>query len=336
MPLILEHLGLPADRAWIEVPESGPHLPGATLTLRAGLEHGVAAPRRTMVLELRGPNGVVARQELVVTVLSPSRPIELSLRLPETAGVDYELVFEVAGEKVSDWLVTVPEQRVDARWDCEPRILRRGQLLRSVIRTGEIGLETGVAYGFERWDGAAWRFVDPFEGEPGAWAAMGIVIPARTDWPLRVRVPDRAAPGRHRVTKRVDARHRGIGDVMLSAEFSVRDAPAVDYESLLREGAWFGVRPGADRPGVLAALGEPDERGDDDRVWRYGDLELAFDADQLHEFFGHVIPDRLLDDLVTRDRVGAWSERLPSGALLEVERPHAGTFHRLQRFSLTR
>src|SRR4051812_37324729 len=50
-----EMLGLPADRSWIEAPCGGPYLPGAVLELRVGLEHGVAAPRRTLVMELRGP-----------------------------------------------------------------------------------------------------------------------------------------------------------------------------------------------------------------------------------------------------------------------------------------
>jgi hypothetical protein len=292
-----EQLGLPADRAWIQPPDVGPRLPGATLELRAGIEHGVAAPHRTLVFELRGPGGAVARRELALTVLSPSRPIELSLRLPEATGVDYELVLEVAGETVS-WPVTVPDQRVDARYECDPRLVRRGQLLHSVIHTGDMALNTGVAYGFERWDGAAWRRVDPFDGEPHGWAAVGLVIPARTAWPIRVSVPEHTEPGRHRIVKWVDAAHRGVGEVALTAEFAVRDAAAVDYESLLRTGAWMGVRPGDDRAAVRSVLGDPDERGDGDRI-------------------------------------GTWTERLGSGARLRVERPHTGTFPRLEGFSLT-
>jgi hypothetical protein len=328
-------LGLPADRAWIEAPRGGPYLPRATLALRAGVEHGVAAPRRALVMELRGPDGVVARRELTVTVVSPSRPIELSLRLPEAAGVEYELVLDVAGERVG-WPVTVPAQSVDAEFACEQRLVRRGEVLRAVIRTGAVALETGVAYGFERWDGADWRDVDPFDGEPGAWAAVGLVIPSHTDWPERVRVPERTAPGRHRITKWVEARHRGIGAVRLAAEFTVRDAPAVDYESLLSTGEWLGVRPGADRATVRSLLGEPDEHREGDCVWHYGDLSLRFEADTLNGFFGQLVPDRLLDELTSREGVGVWTERLESGAQLDVERPHSGTFPRLRGFSVTR
>ncbi len=143
--------------------------------------------------------------------------------------------------------------------------MRRGQLLHSVSHTGDMALNTGVPYGFERWDGAAWRRFDPFDGEPHGWAAVGLVIPARTDWPVRVSVPEHTEPGRHRIIKWVDAAHRGVRQVALTAEFTVRDAAPEDYK-----------------------------------------------------------------------RVGIWTERLDSGARLRVERPHPGTFHRLEGFSLTR
>jgi hypothetical protein len=105
---------------------------------------------------------------------------------------------------------------------------------------------------------------------------------------------------------------------------------------LLRTGAWMGIRPGAVRATVRSRLGEPDGRSDGDGVWRYGDLNLHFEADTLHGFFGHVIPDRLLDELATGDRTGVWTQRLQSGAQLDIERPHSGTFARLRGFSVTR
>jgi hypothetical protein len=284
-------------------------------------------------MELRGPGGVVARQELALTVLSANRPIELSLTLPEAAAMEYELVLDVAGERVT-WPIVVPEQRVDAEFKCEQRLVRRGEVVKAAIHTGAIPLETGVAYGIARWAGA-WRDIDPFEGEPGGWAAVALIIPTFTEWPVRVRVPERAEPGRHRLTKRVHAEDHGIGWVRLAAEFTVRDAPAVDYDSLLRTGAWRGIQPGADRASVRSRLGEPDERSDADRVWRYGDLDLHFEADTLRGFFGQVIPDRLLDDLAMHDHVGVWTQRLQSGAHLDIDRPHAGTYPRLRSFSIT-
>ena len=90
---------------------------------------------------------------------------------------------------------------------------------------------------------------------------------------------------------------------------------------MLRTGAWTGVRPGADRG---------------DRVWRYGDITLHFDADTLCGFFGQVIPDCLLETLASGDRLGVWTERLESGAQLDIERPHFATYPRLSGFSVTR
>lgn len=335
MSVTAELLGLPPNRSWVDPPLGGAYLPGATVELRAGLDHGVAAPRRSLIFELRRTGEVVARTRLEVTVISPSRPMELALRLPETPGTTYELVLDVAGECVS-WEIVVPEQRVDACFEFERQVVRRGELLRASIRNGAIALDTGVAYGFERWNGVDWVHVDPFDGEPGAWAAIGLGIPAGASWPERVRVPERTEPGRHRVTKWVSAEHRGIGDVRLHGEFVVRDGPSVDYEALLRTGTWMGVAPGADRESVGSALGEPDGRDEDDRVWRYGDLHLRFYGDRLREFFGESLPDSLVNELVADDRKGVWTVELAPGARVAFERPHDHSFARLRGFTIAR
>jgi hypothetical protein len=165
--------------------------------------------------------------------------------LPDATGTQYALVLESAGEPAT-WSIAIPEQRVDAELVCEQPCVRRGEILRAVIRTAEIALQTGVAYGIQRWNGA-WRDVDLFRGEPGAWAAMALMIPAFTACPKRVLVPEHTKPGRHRLTKCVDAEHRGIGPVELAAEFAVRDAPAVDYRRC------YSPVPGSvSHPGITA------------------------------------------------------------------------------------
>jgi hypothetical protein len=328
-------LGLPPDRCWIDPPSAGAYLPGAMLTLRAGVEHGVAAPRRTLRMELREAGDVVAEQELAVSVISPSRPIELALALPESAGHEYVLVLEVANVRVS-WAITVPEQTVDARFVLAQPIVRRGEVLRACIRTASIALNTGVAYGFERWDGVRWLEVDPFDGESGAWAAIGLMIPARTDWPEHVRVPERTQPGRHRITKWVSAEQRGIGEVRIHGEFAVLDGPAVDYRTLLSKGAWMGIRPGAERAAVRATFGDPDERDDKNHVWRYGDLRLRFGGDTLEAFFGEVFDDDLVDELAWEARTGAWTSQLECGARLVVEHKHSGSFVGRHEFQIVR
>ena len=217
-----ELLGLPADRAWIEPPRAGPYLPSAMLELHAGIRHGVAAPRRTIAFELRGSDGVVARRELTLTVLSPTRPIELSVQLPATPGVEYELAL-VAGGQVVTWPVRVPEQRLDARWVCETPSVRRGETVHTVLHSGSVGLDTGVAYWFERWNGEAWDVVADPDDQPRAWPAMGLFIRPDARWPTHYEVPRHTTPGRHRVCKRFDAEHAGIGELTLSCEFTVID-----------------------------------------------------------------------------------------------------------------
>ncbi|MDA0185337.1 hypothetical protein OJ997_33840 [Solirubrobacter phytolaccae] len=220
MTLTPQLLGLPADRAWIDAPETGPYLPGATLELHAGIRHGVAAPRRTLVLELRGPDGVVARDELEVKVLSPSRPIVLAVQLPETPGVEYELVLEAGDEHVS-WPVRVPVQDLDARWECETPTVRRGDVLRTTLHTGAHHIEGGMGFWFERWDGTTWRAVVEPGDEPRAWAAMAVGIFARSSMPTSFTVPTWTEPGLHRVAKWFDAEQAGIGELPVHVEFTV-------------------------------------------------------------------------------------------------------------------
>ena len=141
--LTLEDLGLPADRGgWLELPAAGPHVPGATLELLAGFQDGVAAPRRRLLYELRGPGGVVGRQELELRVLSPRTPIALSVTLPDDTGIEYELSLDVDGTRFV-WPIQVPEQRVDARMECLTPHVRRGQVAHFVIHSGVQALETG-------------------------------------------------------------------------------------------------------------------------------------------------------------------------------------------------
>src|SRR4051812_5216073 len=104
----------------------------------------------------------------------------------------------------------------------------------------------------------------------------------------------------------------------------------------LAAGAWMGIGPGADRESVRSTLGEPDERDADDHVWRYGDLHLRFDADTLQEFFGETLPDELLEEHASHDRVGVWTADLESGARFVLERERAGALIRLRAFKVPR
>ena len=106
-------------------------------------------------------------------------------------------------------------------------------------------------YSIERWDGR-WRFVDPFDGEPGAWALPLHMIPARSDWPLSLEVPRLTDPGGHRLRKGFSAPQTGVAGAELYARFDVLDGPPVDYAELMETGSWQGVRPGVRRDQVRA------------------------------------------------------------------------------------
>jgi hypothetical protein len=338
--LFPEHLGLPADRGWVEPPEAGTVLPGATLELRAGVTHGVAAPRRTLVLELRrsADGAVVARDERALTVVGTRTEIALRVAVPEATGVDYALALE-AGDAALTWDVQVPAQVIDARLVCEPALVRAGEALRAAIHTGTMVLQTGSMYGLQRWEeGDGWVRVGPFdddEEEDGvvhAWTAVAHILSPGMVWPVHADVPSRALPGRHRLVKSVDAEWHGVGPVQLAAEFTVRDAPPVDYAELLGKGAWAGVRPGAARDAVSTALGPPDEATAGGRVWRYGDLQLHFAGDVLHAFFGRRLPHRVREDPSPDGRPPRWTETLPSGADLQYELAGDGGWARLLWF----
>jgi hypothetical protein len=241
-----------------------------------------------------------------------------------------------ADERVArSWGMTVSEQDFDARLECEQQVVRRGEQLRVSVRAGAVALLVGAEYGLERWDGATWVHVDPFDGEHGGWTAAAHPIPKLAERPRRLRVPEHTEPGRHRVTIVVSSLRRPTESTRLLAAFMVRDAPAVDYEQLLITGAWMGARPGTERAAVRLALGEPDERRDEGCVWRYGDLYLHFDAGRVRRFSGTVLPHELLRNYLADGRTGVWSHRLPSGARLEFERPEGFPFARLRGFSVT-
>jgi hypothetical protein len=231
--------------------------------------------------------------------------------------------------------MTVSERRFDARLACEQQVVRRGEQLRVSLLAGAVALLVGPEYGLERWDGASWVHVDPFDGEPGGWTAAAHPIPKLTERPRRIRVPEGTEPGCHRVTMVVSSLRRRTESTHLCATFTVRDAPAVDYAQLLSTGAWLGVRPGTDRTAVRVALGEPDERHDAESVWRYGDLYLRFDAGSVRSLSGTVLPHEILRDFPAEGRTGVWRHRLDSGACLEFEHPEDFPFTRLRKFCVT-
>jgi hypothetical protein len=229
----------------------------------------------------------------------------------------------------------VSKQDLGARLECEQQFARRGEQLRVFIRAGDLALLVGAEYGLERRDAARWVHVDPFDGEQGGWTAAAHAIPKFTERPRRIPVPERTEPGRHRVTMVVRSLRRPTESTCLLATFTIRDAPAVNYEQLLSTGAWMGVRPGTDRTAVRMALGEPDERRDRDGVWRFGDLYMEFDAESVRSFSGTVLPHTLLRNYAAEGRTGVWSHRLDSGARLEFERPEGFPFARLREFRVT-
>ena len=191
----------------------------------AGLHAGVASVRRRYVWTLSDGGAVISRQEADVGAMSSRRPVELAVQVPDGAPAVYDVTLEIitsARQMAVGWPVTVPDQRVDARLECRPSRVRRGETLTATIRNdGQTELFTGLSYAIHRREGDRWAAVDPFDGEEAAWPAVGLTVQPRDTLEQSAHVPSRTEPGVHRMLKHVSALTAGVRDALLIAEFDV-------------------------------------------------------------------------------------------------------------------
>ena len=219
-------LGLPGDRAFLDLETGGLRAPGATLSFVAGLTAGVAAPHRRFRWELLAEDTILERADASARTISARTPVVLCVRLPSHAPARYTLRLEIAPREDAPitftWTIVVPEQRLSAHVDCHPSRARRGDEVAATLHNeGSAALSTGMAFGLERHDGERWIAIDPFDGEMGAWPAIGLVVPPGGTLDGRFTVPYRTSPGRHRYVKQASAEEAGIADAAVSGEFTV-------------------------------------------------------------------------------------------------------------------
>jgi Bacterial Ig-like domain len=222
----LDELGLPAARGWTVIYRGGARAPGTTLTFAAGLRDGVASVRRRYVWTLSDASVVVDREQADVGAISSRRPVQLAVRLPDVAPAAHDLTLDIitsTGLRTAvRWPVTVPEQRVDARLECRPSRARRGETLTATIHNdGPTELITGHCYAIDRRESDRWIAVDPFDGEEGAWPAVGLIVQPGGTLDQAVHVPRSTEPGVHRIVKHVSAEAAGIQDAAVIATFHV-------------------------------------------------------------------------------------------------------------------
>jgi hypothetical protein len=217
---------LPAARGWTVIDRGGARAPGSKLTFAAGLRDGVASVRRRYVWTLSDESAVVDRQQADVGVISSRRPVELAVQVPDLAPAAYDLTLDIitsTGQTTAiRWRVTVPDQRVAARLECRPSEVRRGETLTATIHNhGPTELLTGLFYAIDRRESDRWIAVDPFDGEEGAWPAVGLIVRPGDTLEQAVRVPASTERGAHRIVKHVSAEAAGIQDAALIAAFHV-------------------------------------------------------------------------------------------------------------------
>lgn len=148
------------------------------------------------------------------------------MQLPDIAPAAYDLTLDIitsTGQtNAARWRVTVPEQRVDARLECRPSRVHRGEALIATIHNdGPTELFTGPSYSIDRQASDRWIAVDPFDGEEGAWSAVGLIVRPGDTLEQAVPVPRSTEPGGHRIVKHVSAETAGIQDAGLVAAFDV-------------------------------------------------------------------------------------------------------------------
>lgn len=221
-------LGLPNDRAFLDLDTGGLHVPRATVSFIAGVTAGVAAPHRRFRWELLAGDIILDRVEATAGAISARTPVKLWLRLPNGAPAHYTLRLEIAPRDAAPitftWTIVVPEQRLEAHVECHPGRARRGDEVTATLRNeGSAALFTGAAFGLERHDGKRWNAIDPFDGEVVAWPAIGLVVRPGDTLAARFTVPYRTSAGRHRYLKWASAEEAGIADAAVSGEFTVTE-----------------------------------------------------------------------------------------------------------------
>lgn len=218
----LEQLGLPEDRGYVSADLGGTYPPGASLEFAVGIHDGIASVRRNFAWVLAGERGEIARAQAGVGSIAAHRPIRLVVRVPDDAPADYRLTLEI-DDRVLEWPVRVPEQRIETRFVCEPEMARRGETITATLHNdGPSELFFGEPYGIERLDGDTWLDVDAFDGDENiAWPAIGYELRPGGTFDVGFDVPRLTEPGLHRVVKHVSAFEAGIADARLTAEFTV-------------------------------------------------------------------------------------------------------------------
>jgi hypothetical protein len=163
----------------------------------------------SVVMELRDPAGnAVARAAELVGTLTEGRLFELEIEMPDVVPARYVARLEInrptRPPRVFEWPVEVPDPTLPVAAELEVSATRAapGDTLELTVRnTGPTPIAFGETYEIERQreDGADWAFV-PREGfdlmplytlEPGKSRALKVVVPRR------------ARPGRHRIVKHI-------------------------------------------------------------------------------------------------------------------------------------
>jgi hypothetical protein len=225
-PPTFEDLGLPREGGQMALDLGGTHAPGAYLGFEVGLYDGEAAIDRRYVWSLWDEDQVVDTDEASVGSLRAGEYVRLGVRLPRRAPANYRLRLTVSASDGAStaflWPVAVPEQRVEARLEIEAASVERGATFTATLHNeGPTEIMTGGDFALERRAGDTWEYVDPFDGENVAWAAVGLLVAPGGSREFRVDVPRLTLPGRHRMIKTVSADTARVDELPVVAEFIV-------------------------------------------------------------------------------------------------------------------